>query len=211
MVRKIALKRTVELRDREYLMEPETILFFAANPGNTSPLALDEEAREIEQKIGAARHGDKLQLQTKWATRPDDLLQYLNHFRPHIVHFSGHGTSSDEIILHDRNGGDQKAVSKEALRALFQTMKDDIQVVVLNACYSQAQAEAITEVIDCAVGMKQEITNNAAITFASSFYRALAFGRSVKDAFEQGRTALLLEGIQEGNIPDLLVRTGVNP
>ena len=83
--------------------------------------------------------------------------------------------------------------------------------MILNACYSKKQAEAITQVIDCAIGMNDAIGDEAAITFAASFYRAIGFGRSIKQAFDQGIVALLLEGIPEENKPELLTRNGVNP
>jgi hypothetical protein len=89
--------------------------------------------------------------------------------------------------------------------------KDNIRVVVLNACFSRPQAAAITEVIDCAIGMNSAIGDKAAIVFAAAFYQALGFERSVKDAFESGKAALMLEGIPEEKIPELLVRKGVNP
>jgi hypothetical protein len=80
----------------------------------------------------------------------------------------------------------------------------------MNACYSEVQAKAISEVIDCVVGMKTEIGDQAAITFAEYFYNALGYGRSVKEAFEQGKAALMLEGIPEENTPVLLTRSGVD-
>jgi hypothetical protein len=141
--------------------------------------------------------------------RPDDLLQYLNQDKPHIVHFSGHGTRSEEILLLDKTGK-PKAVSKEACVSLFRTLKDNIRVVVLNACFSRPQAEAISSIIDCTIGMNKAIGDDAAIVFAGSFYRALGFGRSVQEAFDQARTALLLEGIPEEMTPELLVRSGVD-
>src|SRR5436305_13474601 len=42
------------------------------------------------------------------------------------------------------------------------------------------------------------------------YYRAVDFGRSVKEAFELGKAALLLEGIPEDKTPELLTRTGVD-
>ena len=147
--------------------------------------------------------------QTEWAVRPDDLLQFLNEYRPHVVHFSGHGSPSEELILCNQMG-QAKPVSKAALRKLFTALKDNVRLVVLNACYSRPQAEAIVEVIDCAIGMSRAIGDDAAIVFAASFYRALGFGRSVKEALEQGRAALLLEGIPEENTPELLVKQGVD-
>jgi Inner membrane component of T3SS, cytoplasmic domain/CHAT domain len=182
----------------------------SANPAGTTVLKLDEEAREIESKIRAAEHRDSLELITKWAVRPDDLLQTLNEYQPQIVHFSGHGTATEEIILLDRNAT-PLPVSKQALVRLFRTLKDNIRVVLLNACYSRSQAEAITEVIDCAIGMSRAIGDHAAINFAASFYRAIGFGRSILDACEQGKTALMLEGIPEEDTPCLICHTGVDP
>jgi hypothetical protein len=59
--------------------------------------------------------------------------------------------------------------------------------------------------------MKDSISDEAAKTFAASFYRAIGFGHSVHQAFQQARTALLLESIDEDNIPILLVHKGVDP
>ncbi|MGD0208075.1 MAG: CHAT domain-containing protein [Verrucomicrobiota bacterium] len=186
------------------------ILFLAANPIGTKQLSLDGECREIEQKLRASEHRDGFEFLTKWAVRAGDLLQYLNQHRPHVIHFSGHGSQTEELILMDSD--DQpKPVSKAALKQLFTTLKDNIRVVVLNACFSRPQAAAITEVIDCAIGMNSAIGDKAAIVFAAAFYQALGFERSVKDAFESGKAALMLEGIPEEKIPELLVRKGVNP
>jgi len=138
------------------------------------------------------------------------LLQLLNQHKPQIVHFSGHGSESGEIILSDSRG-EQKPVNPAAITALFKTLKGSIQVVILNACYSRLQAEAIRQVIDCAIGMNDSIKDEAAIVFAASFYRAIGFGLSVKQAFDQGIVALLLEGIPEENKPELLVKDGVDP
>lgn len=189
-------------------------LFLAAYP-DASPLTLDEEIRAIMQKIRASEYRDSMDLVSAWAVRPDDLLQKLNEHKPHIVHFSGHGSPSGEIILVDENlvNGKRvpKPVSPAAIKALFQALKGNIQVVLLNACYSRIQAEAIREVIDCVIGMNSAISDQAAMTFAASFYRALAFGSSVREAFEQGKVALLLEGIPEDDTPELLCKTGIDP
>jgi hypothetical protein len=195
---------------KEMVMDKVKVLFLAANPLGTDRLKLDEEIRAITEKVYASEYRDYLQIESSWATRPDDLLQSLNRHRPHIVHFSGHGSRTGELILVDATGS-PKAVNTIALKALFTTLKDNIQVVILNACYSRSQATAIIEVINCVVGMNDTIGDEAAIIFAASFYRALGFGRSVQEAFDQGKVALLLEGIPEENTPELLVRTGVNP
>lgn len=191
------------------LMAKTKVLLVSANPDSTGRLALDSEVREIDQKIQSSNDRDSLELITKWATRPRDLLEHLNRHRPHIVHFSGHGSPYEEIILVNESGAAQP-VSRDALVGLFKTLKDNIKIVVLNACYSAVQAEAITRQIDCSIGMSKAIGDRAAIVFASTFYSALGFGRSVQEAFDQGRVALMLENIPEENTPVLHVRDGVD-
>ena len=160
-------------------MDKIKVLFLAANPAGTPPLRLDEEIRQITAKVRAAEYRDSLELVSRWAVRPDDLLQALLEVKPHVVHFSGHGSSTSELILLD-DLGDPKPVSQAALVHLFRTLKDDVRVVVLNACTSRPQAEALAETVECTVGMNRPIGDSAAIVFAASFYRALGFGRSVK-------------------------------
>ena len=186
------------------------ILFLASSPEEEAPLRLDEEMRAIEQKINASEHRDAVELVSRWATRPDDLLQHLNTHKPTVVHFSGHGSYVGELVLMD-DARHAKPVSPAALRALFAVLKDNIQLVVLNACYSQVQAKSISEVIDCVIGMNDSIGDDAAIRFSASFYRAIGFGRSVKEAFEQSKVSLMLEGIPEEKTPELFVRSGVDP
>ena len=188
----------------------KTILFLAANPPSTSPLKLDEEAREIEKQIRAAEHRDSLCLKTRWAVRPDDLLQALNEDRPVIVHFAGHGSGTPGIVLHDERGS-TKLVSATMLNRVFTALRGSIRVVVFSACFSQEQAKAIVRVIDCVVGIEDSIDDEAARIFTGSFYRALGFGQSVQNAFDQGVTAVELYGCPRAVTPRLFVRETVDP
>ncbi|BCM88885.1 hypothetical protein IAD21_00727 [Abditibacteriota bacterium] len=191
-------------------MKPVQILFLSANPTGTSQLALGVEARDIEIKLRAAEYRN-VELLTKWAVRTDDLLQYFNQHQVNIVHFSGYGSPSDEIILVGSDGN-AKPVSKVALTNLFRVFnsKGNIRVVILNSYYTFPQAEAITQHVDCAIGMNKAIDDNAARIFVTSFYRAIGFGKSVQNAFDQGVLALQLENIPEDRTPELLTRRGVD-
>ena len=192
------------------MTERVRILVLAANPLNTDQLRLDQEIREIQSKLRAADFRNHFELVSWLAVRADDLLQALNEVRPDIVHFSGHGTQNSELIIEDEQGN-ASPVSQTALSALFKHLKDNIRLVLLNACHSADQAKAISKEIDCTIGMEQAIGDEAAVVFASWVYGALAFGRSVGEAFDQGRTALLLRGIPEESTPSLLMRDGVDP
>jgi hypothetical protein len=73
--------------------------------------------------------------------------------------------------------------------------KDTIRVVVLDGCYPEAQVKVIVKKVRWAVGMSQDIGEEAPITFTSEFYRGVAQGRSVQDAFDLGVDRLAVEGV----------------
>lgn len=186
------------------------VLFLAANPPDTRRLRLDLEIREITDKIRASDFRDAFEIISLWAVRPSDLQQALNQHKPEILHFSGHGHGSGGIVLEDAQG-EAKPVGEEALKSLFRVLARRIRVVVLNACFSDAQADLITEFVDCAIGTSDSIDDQAAVIFAAAFYRAIGFGDSVSQAFEQGKTAVLLEGLEDHDVFQLRTRSGVDP
>lgn len=178
------------------------ILFLAANPAETTRLRLDEEVRAIDHALRMAEFRDRFDLEQHWAVRVGDLQELLLRHQPHIVHFSGHGSSAGEILLEDEAGRAQP-VSPRALSATFGLLKDNIRVVVLNACYSEIQAKAIADHVDCVVGMSTAVGDRAAISFAKAFYRALGFKRDVKTAFELGCAEIDLHNLNDQETPKL--------
>lgn len=183
--------------------KPIKILFLAANPEDTAQLRIDKEVREIKQALLQTEFRDKFDFEQESAVRASDLQAHLLRHKPDIVHFSGHGSSASEIILEDDWGGSHK-VSEQALSRLFAVLKDNIRCVVLNACYSAQQAQAIAQNIDCVVGMSKAIGDEAAIRFAMAFYQALGYGRDVKMAFDLGCLQIHLENLNEQDTPKLL-------
>jgi hypothetical protein len=179
------------------------ILFLTANTLDTSRLRLDKEIREIDRALRQADFHDKFDIEQHWAVRVADLQGYLLRHKPHIVHFSGHGSQSSEIILED-NFGKSAPVSIRALSKLFSVLKDNIRCVVLNACYSEKQAQAIAEHIDCVIGMSKAIGDTSAISFASAFYQALGFGRNIQTAFDLGCLQIDLDRLGEQATPKLI-------
>jgi len=185
------------------------ILFCATNPEDQDQLRLDEEVRLITHKIRAAEYRDSVELISVWALRPTDLLDALNEHKPTIVHFSGHGSDQDEIILQD-DAGLSKPVSKAALVKMFKFVSSRTRVVIFNTCFSSQQAKEVSNHIDATVGMKTSIGDEAARIFSASFYSAIGFGKSVNEAFEQARIALLLDGIPEDETPELFTKSGID-
>ncbi len=184
------------------------ILFLAANPIDTAPLRLSAEVRTIDERLRLAEFRDRFELIQHWAVRAGDLSEFLLRHQPHIVHFAGHGSDAGEIMLEDELG-QAKALPPAALAQLFRILKDNVRLVVLNACLSLPQARAIAKEIDCVVGMTREISDEAAIKFAGGFYRGLGYGRSVKAAFDLGCNEIDLPNLDEETRPRLLTKSGV--
>jgi hypothetical protein len=99
--------------------------------------------------------------------------------------------------------GQPHLVSTEAISTLFSLFADEIECVLLNACYSATQADAIAAHIPFVVGMKRAIGDRAAIEFAIGFYDGLLAGRAVDFAFKLGCSAIQMEGIPEHLTPAL--------
>ncbi len=187
---------------REMTTPQRTILLLAANPKGTPSLRLDEEVKKIEQGLERAKKRDQFKLVQKWAVTDDDLRRAMLDNYPEIVHFSGHGSGADGLAFED-DGGQTQLISGDALGRLFELCSDSVKCVVLNACYSEAQADAIARHIDYVVGMKKAIGDEAAIKFAVGFYDALGAGRDVEKAFKFGCIAIDLRGIPERLTPVL--------
>ncbi len=189
-------------------MNPIRILILTANPNipGHSPLRVDAEVRLIEEAIQRSQYRDRFQVTTKLAIRPTDLRRSLLDHRPQIVHFSGHGTGEHGLVL-ETDAGKQNIVSTEAITGLFGTFETgEIECVLLNACYSEMQAIAIHQFVDCVIGMNQPIGDKAAVQFAEGFYDTLGAGRLYDEAFKVGRSAIALAGKSDTDIPVIKYR-----
>lgn len=186
---------------------PIKILFLAASPQDNVTLRTAEEARTIELALRQASH--PFTLLHHGAVQVDDLQQHLLRHQPHIVHFSGHGSTQNAIFLQDA-AGKSVAVQATALRDLFRLGQPHLRCVLLNACSTAPQAAAIAEVVDCVIGMSAAIRDDAAQLFAVAFYGALAAGQSVKTAFAAGCNRLDLSQLADEEKP-VLVAPRVDP
>src|SRR6476469_4563608 len=180
----------------------KTILFLAANPKNTTPVDLQKEAMEIAEGLQRSQKRDKLQLEQQWAVTPREMQRAVLDYKPEIVHFSGHGAGESGLALED-DMGQIKLVNAKALAALFEAFKEYVECVILNACYSEVQADAIARHIPYVSGMKQAVGDRAAREFAVGFYDALAAGESIEFAYKLRCVSISMAGIPEELTPVL--------
>ncbi len=200
---------------------PKTrILFLASNPTDTAKLQLAEEYRRVAERLQESGQSNKFEFYQKWAVTVDELQDSILTIKPHIIHFSGHGKKKNlelqelakslniqiddgsGLIFKDRNGK-SKVVKTRALSNMFELFESDkefeINTVILNACYSENQAKAISQYVPFVIGMSNKIGDKAALEFSTGFYRGLANGKNIEFCYKLGRNKIDLEDLEGEN------------
>ena len=201
---------SAEIKMLKSIPERITVLFFATSPKDQNKLRLDEEFRTIQEMIRKSEYRDSISFESRWAVRPLDILQAINELNPDVIHFSGHGAKSSEILL-ENSDGNTKLITKEAMTQTIISASDKIHLLFFNACFSYEQAQSVTKHVDAAIGMTNSISDRGACAFAAQFYSSLGFGLSLKKAFDQAKGVLMLESPSEENIPVLYIKDGLDP
>ena len=182
----------------------KTILFLATNPKNSAKLRLDEEIRDVSEALKSSKNRSWFDLKPQWATRHRDVRRAMMELEPQIVHFSGHGAGEPGLLIEDETG-QAKLLTSDALIGLFEGA-EQVECVLLNACYSEVQAEAIAQHVPYVIGMNQDVGDKAALEFAVGFYDALGAGLSIERAYKEGCKGIRMAGIAEHLTPVLKQR-----
>ncbi len=141
----------------------------------------------------------------------------------HIFHFIGHGgydTLRNEgyIVLNNEDGTSHQLYASQLARLLAR-QRATMRLVLLNACegartgtqdvLSSTAATLIASGIPAVVAMQYEITNDAAVEFATAFYEALADNLPVDAAVAEARNALSINDARslEWGVPVLHMRS----
>lgn len=196
------------------MRDDPTILLLSANPETgTVPLQLQREERSIRSELEKSLFGRRFRLEARPKVIYADLQRYLLEVTPTILHFSGHGVMPGIIVENER--GEPHLVPANNLSVLLSLpiIREQLQLVVLNACLSASQARAIATHIDVVVGMSNNVGDQAAIAFASGLYMALGTGLDVKSAFQVAVNAIgidNLDNIAEEDTPQIFVRSRVD-
>ena len=172
------------------------IFILEANP--FKDLDLSKEILALRRIFDDIESGDEFRIRDNAAASKDEIQKWMLEFEAEdpkddriIVHFCGHGTGKKGLVFEDRQGNSD-LVSTKTLEDFFALFEKRVVCVVMNACYSEVQAEAINQHIKYVIGMNQAIQDRAAIAFSVGFYQALGYGKSFEDAFKFGTNAIQL-------------------
>jgi hypothetical protein len=186
----------------------KTILLLCANPRKDPELLLAQEIREIQVGLERSKHRDSFTFEFNTAVRVRDIHRAILDLDLNIVHFSGDGEEAG-LVCEDESGG-VKLVTGEALAELFKLFKP-VECVILNACSSTVQAEAIAKYIPYVISMDGRIDSLAAVEFSIGFYDALGAGRDYEFAYKVGCNAINLAGLSGHLTPKLFHEVKLKP
>lgn len=186
------------------------LLLGASSAGD---LRVGREQKRIRAAVESALHRDMIELDVRPAATTEDLLDGISKFRPHVVHFSGHGDVDLIELEHERDDPHEgHVVTARAFSRAVAATDDPPLLVLLNACNSAGQIDDLVEsVVPFAIGMADEIDDGDAITYAAQFYASVANGQSIQSAHLAGQAALELAGLEGAELPTLASAPDVDP
>ena len=195
---------SVDTDKNEEKPSSRNILFVAANPRDSNPIRLGEEFSKIKSSLQWSEKRDQFYIQQEWAAEVKGLRRAMLNHTPFIVHFSGHGSERGGIILEDSEGYSH-VVEVKAMGDFFALFKDFTECVLLNACYSEEQANEISKHIPYVIGVKDKIPDETSIAFSEAFYEAIGTGSTIEESFKFARNNIAMSGMDGEDLPVLMI------
>jgi len=184
---------------------PLRILVTISAPQDVPPLDVEAEQANIEEALAEVE--DRVQVDFTdgtLRTLQRTLRQARQEGQPyHAWHYIGHGgfdpQTEDSVLVFCDGAGMSSPVGGFQLGTLFKSYPE-IRLALLNACegarsdvddpFAGVAAALVERGIPAVIGMQFEISDEAATTLTSEFYRALADGLPVDAATTEARRAV---------------------
>lgn len=185
------------------------ILMLGASP--QGDLRITREHTRIRRAVEVAVHRDQVEFDVRLSATTQDLQEGIAKFRPHVVHFSGHG---DERLIGFEADLDEHhvgvVVTASAFASACAATDTPPTLIVFNACKSSGTADAlVARFAPLAIGMTDSIEDTDALTYATALYSTIANGHSVNAAHLAGKAAIELAG-GEHDLPYLATAPDVD-
>jgi hypothetical protein len=200
---------------------PLRVLGMVSDVVDLPRLDVEGERQRLEAALRGLRAQGRVEVHWTHAATLDALLRKLHHGDFHILHFVGHGgydeASEDGVLLLEGPDGRSDEITGGRLATILQDHRS-LRLVVLNACegartsrsdpFAGVAASLVHRGIPAVVAMQFEITDYAALTFATYFYEALAQGDPVDGAVAHARLGIFASGNDvEWGTPVLFLRS----
>lgn len=181
---------------------PLRMLGMIASPRDYEPLDIATEKARIEEAVADLSADGLLQLTWLDGQNWRSLSRAMRRQQWHIFHFIGHGgfhtaTNEGYLVFAKRNGQAQRMSAINLARLLGDHAT--LRTVVLNSCdggqsgddvFSSTAATLVRRGIPAVIAMQYEITDDATIEFARTFYETIAEGRPLEFAVGEARKSI---------------------
>lgn len=194
---------------------PETLRILILCAAAQGDLRITREHSRIREAVVAAKYRDRVEIEPRLSATTRDLQEGIARFRPHIVHFSGHGDKNLLVFEDDRDDfhdeGEDVEVTGDAFVAACGATDTPPTLVVVNACRSKATADAlVASFAPLAIGMTDAIDDIDALRYAGALYSHIVNGHSIGTAHHAGIAAVQLHG-GRFDLPYLAARAEIEP
>ncbi|GHD81501.1 CHAT domain-containing protein [Salinibacterium amurskyense] len=164
------VRLTAQINDHErelsLLRQPreEKLRLLMLASSGAGDLRVGREQKRIFDAVRFASGRESIVLDLRPAVTGEDLLNGLAQGRPHIVHFSSHGTEAFVVFEQDTESQNHGAVvTADAFTSALRGVHEPPLLVVLHACLSTPQAERPAEKITSfAIGRSDSIADEDA-------------------------------------------------
>jgi hypothetical protein len=178
---------------------PLRVLGVMSRPSDLPALEVDAERRQISESLQRLS-SDLVKVDWLPGDRWQDVARALRSAPWHVLHFVGHGGFDEDmesgfIELSGDDGRAHQVPAADLARWVYEN--PELRLVVLNACesattgaagaFSSTAAKLLREGVPAVVAMQYEISDPAALAFATVFYEGVARGIPVDRAVTVAR------------------------
>jgi CHAT domain-containing protein len=189
------IKKT-ELKPLDSILRMLVVISAPDDPRIT-PLNTEKEQEIILEALDKLQRDQKIKVDFTEDATFENVQGYLNEQNYHIVHFTGHGISINGKghLVFESEDRKARLIDNKILTDLFSDM--GIRLVVLSSCESAkgSNKEVFGDLasmlskrrIPAVVAMQYSVLDDVATRFAHTFYRTIAYGKSVDIALNEAR------------------------
>ena len=168
------------------------ILLAFANDDGRSLRQLDNEQKALREALQQVKRDGKCRVEVLVAATAEDIIKAFQDYRGRIriFHYGGH-SNRDSIFL-KANYPSEKGTKAENL-AGFLALQKGLRLIFMNSCLSLEQAKTYWEAgAETVIATNQLLGDQIARNFAELFYKSLATGATIAEAFQEAEKTLAL-------------------
>jgi hypothetical protein len=164
---------------------PKKILFVCTGANDKNPFDFGQEFKKIKDALQSSQKREQFEVEIETGVEADDFLRVVTRYQPDILHIATH-SSDNQGVYFQNSAGETQSFSPEELADVFALMQKKFtpELVILSACNSIAQAEAIQPYVGQAIAMQDLWPEEAGLSYAENLYEMIFDGQDINYAHE---------------------------